>query len=108
LQTELIGANTTFSGGYPGWAPQPDADLLKHCKTIFEQSTGQSAGIKVIHAGLECGILGDKIQGLEMISFGPDIRGAHAPGERVELESVEYCWTYLKTLVAQLSNLSET
>lgn len=98
----LTGANVHFSGGYPGWAPNPQSPLLQDCLRIFEESTGQKPSTQVIHAGLECGILGKKIPGLDMVSFGPDIRGAHAPGEGVRVESVAQCWDFLRLLLGNL------
>lgn len=98
----LIGAEVVVEGRYPGWTPNPDSPLLAHCLRIYEQAFGVHAAVKVIHAGLECGILAAKFPHLDMISLGPDIRGAHAPGERVDIASVERLWQLLTALLATL------
>ena len=90
-------------GAYPGWTPNPSSDLLALCQQVYTAEFGQSAGLQVIHAGLECGLLAASHPHLEMISFGPDIRGAHAPGERVEIESVGRCWQLLKAVLQELA-----
>ena len=100
---ELIGARVRIENGYPGWTPQPDSELLARFRRVHRERLGSEAAVKVIHAGLECGILGGKYPGLQMISFGPTIRGAHSPDERVEVESVEEFWTLLRALVADLA-----
>ena len=96
----LIGANAVKSGAYPGWQPNPDSALLALCQRVYATEFGASAEVKVIHAGLECGIIGAKYPQMDMISFGPDIRGAHAPGERVNVASVGHCWQLLKAVLA--------
>ncbi len=90
-------------GAYPGWAPNPNSDLLARCQQVYTREFGQPASLQVIHAGLECGLLAASHPHLEMISFGPDIRGAHAPGERVEIASVQHCWTLLKAVLQALA-----
>ncbi|MDD4881565.1 MAG: peptidase dimerization domain-containing protein, partial [Gallionellaceae bacterium] len=90
-------------GSYPGWTPDPASGLLALCQRVFTEQFGQPAHLQVIHAGLECGLLAASHPHLEMISFGPDIRGAHAPGERVEIESVERCWVLLKAVIQALA-----
>jgi dipeptidase D len=90
-------------GAYPGWTPNPASDLLALCQRVYTEQFGQPASLQVIHAGLECGLLAASHPHLEMISFGPDIRGAHAPGESVEIESVARCWTLLKAVLKALA-----
>ena len=90
------------SGHYPGWKPDPASPLLAVCQSVYRQVFGDESVTQVIHAGLECGIIGGKHPGLDMVSFGPTIHGAHAPGETVELASVEHCWTLLKAILAAL------
>jgi len=90
-------------GSYPGWTPNPSSPLLALCQQVYTAQFGQPAGLQVIHAGLECGLLAASHPQLDMISFGPDIRGAHAPGERVEIESVGHCWTLLKAVLQALA-----
>ncbi|MGA8146145.1 MAG: aminoacyl-histidine dipeptidase [Gallionellaceae bacterium] len=93
-------------GAYPGWTPNPSSDLLALCQQAYTAQFGQPAGLQVIHAGLECGLLAASHPQLDMISFGPDIRGAHAPGERVEIESVARCWQLLKAVLQALAQHS--
>ncbi len=90
-------------GAYPGWMPNPSSSLLALCQHVYAAQFGQPASLQVIHAGLECGLLAASHPQLDMISFGPDIRGAHAPGERVEIESVARCWQLLKAVLRQLA-----
>ena len=90
-------------GAYPGWTPNPTSPMLALCQQVYSREFGQPAGLQVIHAGLECGLLAASHPHLDMISFGPDIRGAHAPGESVEIASVERCWILLKAILQQLA-----
>ncbi|MDH4215581.1 MAG: M20/M25/M40 family metallo-hydrolase, partial [Gallionella sp.] len=90
-------------GAYPGWTPNPYSGLLALCQQVYTAQFGQPAGLQVIHAGLECGLIAASHPHLDMISFGPDIRGAHAPGERVEIESVARCWQLLKAVLRALA-----
>ncbi|SEN12546.1 aminoacyl-histidine dipeptidase [Halomonas caseinilytica] len=99
---ELIGARTRVENAYPGWTPAPESPLLARFCTLHRERLGVDPAIKVIHAGLECGILGAKYPALEMISFGPLIRGAHSPDERVEIDSVAEFWDMLRALVEDL------
>lgn len=90
-------------GAYPGWTPNPASALLALCQRVYADRFGRPASLQVIHAGLECGLLAASHPHLEMISFGPDIRGAHAPGERVEIASVARCWELLKAILQALA-----
>ena len=90
-------------GMYPGWTPNPASNLLALCQKVYTAQFGQPASLQVIHAGLECGLLAASHPHLDMISFGPDIQGAHAPGERVEIESVGHCWQLLKAVLRALA-----
>lgn len=91
------------SGAYPGWTPNPASPMLALCQQVYTREFGQPASLQVIHAGLECGLLAASHPHLDMISFGPDIRGAHAPGEKVEISSVERCWQLLKAVLQTLA-----
>jgi dipeptidase D len=93
-------------GAYPGWTPNPSSSLLDLCQQVYTAQFGQPASLQVIHAGLECGLLAASHPHLDMISFGPDIRGAHAPGESVEITSVAHCWTLLKAVLEALAQRS--
>lgn len=95
----LAGAKVTFSGSYSGWTPNMSSPILNTMAEVYKKEFGQEAKIKVVHAGLECGILGPKAPGLDMISFGPTIRHPHTPNEKVNIPSVERFWNFLvKTL----------
>ena len=98
----LSGTRAGKSGGYPGWAPKPDSALLALCQSVYRRAYGSEAKVKVIHAGLECGLIGAKYPGLDIVSFGPTIRGPHAPGESVEIESVVRTWTLLTDILAAI------
>jgi len=93
----------TKRGPYPGWKPNPDSPLLALARQVHMREFGAEPGLQVIHAGLECGLLAASHPELDMLSFGPDIRGAHAPGEAVEIHSVAQCWTLLKALLRELA-----
>lgn len=100
---DLIGARVRVENAYPGWTPRPDSELLARFCRLHRERLGSEPAVKVIHAGLECGILGGKYPHLEMISFGPLIRGAHSPDERAEIASVGEFWTLLRALVEDLA-----
>jgi len=99
---QLIGADCQLTDGYSGWKPNPDSPLLTLAQQVYAAQFGGSAQVEVIHAGLECGIIGAKYPGLDMLSFGPTIHGAHAPGERVEIDTVAKSWQLLTALLAAL------
>ena len=98
----LAGCKIERTGGYPGWTPNPSSPLLALCRDVYKKKFGSESAIQIIHAGLECGIIGAKYPGMDIISFGPTIRGAHAPGEHVEIETVGHCWDLVKTILAAL------
>lgn len=98
----LSGTTASKDGYYPGWAPNPTSALLQTCQAVYKRDFGADSKVQVIHAGLECGIIGAKYPGLDIVSFGPTIRGAHAPGERVEIASVARCWQLLTAILAEL------
>jgi dipeptidase D len=91
----MAGANTSFTGSYPGWKPDMDSKIMKVMGGIYKKLYGKQPEIKAIHAGLECGIIGGKYSGLDMISFGPTIRHPHSPDEKVNIPSVGKFWKYL-------------
>lgn len=98
---DLAGADVDQKEGYPGWTPDLDSELLKTMKKIHKDVTGEEPEVLAIHAGLECGIIGEKCPGMDMISFGPDLENPHSPDERVHIKSVEGFWELLaKTLEA--------
>lgn len=93
---ELAGANYSLDGGYPGWKPNPDSEILTAMQGIYKDLYGSIPEIKAIHAGLECGLLGSVYENWDMISFGPTIRYPHSPDEKVNIETVGKFWNYLK------------
>jgi dipeptidase D len=100
---ELAGAKATTSDGYPGWQPNIDSNILKLSNRVFKRLFGREPEIKAVHAGLECGILGDKYPGLDMISFGPTIEGAHSPDEKVKIEDVDRFYRLLKAILTEIA-----
>lgn len=91
----LAGAKVSHSDGYPGWAPNPDSAVLKTTVESYEKLFGVAPLVRSIHAGLECGLFLDKYPGLDMVSFGPTIRGAHSPDERLDIETTGKFWKHL-------------
>ena len=98
----LAGLEARMSGQYPGWRPNPASPLLAVCQSTFRAVFAETSATQVIHAGLECAIIGGKYPAMDMVSFGPTIRGAHAPGECLEVASVERCWRLLTAILAEL------
>jgi dipeptidase D len=92
---ELAGAKVSHEGGYPGWKPNVNSRILSTMKKVYQDKFGKIPDVKVIHAGLECGIIGDVYKGMDMVSFGPTIRYPHSPDEKVHIPSVEKFWIYL-------------
>ena len=99
----LAGAEIEKTDGYPGWKPNMDSEILKMSRNIFEDLFKKEPEIKAIHAGLECGILDGKNPGLDMISFGPTIMGAHSPDERVNIVTVEKFYSLLKGILKEIA-----
>ena len=92
---ELVGASVSFGGSYPGWTPNPDASIVKLMSELYKERYNENAEVNACHAGLECGIIGKNYPGMEMISFGPNITGAHSPDEKVQISSVKKYWGFL-------------
>lgn len=92
---ELMGAEMTYGNSYPGWQPKPDAPIIQLMSSLYEEMFQEKAHVNAVHAGLECGILGTNYPEMQMISFGPNIYGAHSPDERVQISSVQKFWGYL-------------
>jgi dipeptidase D len=99
---EASGATIEYHHGFPGWEPKPDTELVVQAKASYRELFQREVIIEAIHAGLECGILGDRVPGLEMIAFGPDIHNAHTPDETLVIDTVEPFWRYAVRLVASL------
>ena len=92
---ELGGFSVTFSGSYPGWNPNMDSEILKIVTSVYAKLFDTKPHVVACHAGLECGILGQNYPGMDMVSFGPTIKGAHSPDERVSISSVQKFWKFL-------------
>jgi dipeptidase D len=90
------GFEVEHSGGYPGWKPEPHSQIVETLQRVHEKVFGQPAKLIAMHAGLECGVIGEKYPGMQMASFGPTIVGPHSPNERVEISTVESFWKFLK------------
>lgn len=101
---ELCGATVISGDGYPGWQPNLKSELLKISATTYQKLFDKKPKVKAIHAGLECGILGSKSEGLDMISFGPTIHGAHSPDERLNIEDVQKIYDFIKALLKDLAS----
>jgi dipeptidase D len=98
----LAGADISLEDGYPGWKPNLQSPLLQILKDVYQDQYGTEAHIAAIHAGLECGIIGEKYPGMDMISFGPTIKFPHSPSEKVNVPSVEKFWNFLTRLLTEL------
>lgn len=99
---DLAGCRVQFSGDYPGWTPNPDSAILKVVDELYQKNFGEKAEIAACHAGLECGILGSHYPNMDMVSFGPTIRGAHSPDERASISSTQKFWEFLKDILKNI------
>jgi len=99
---ESGGAAVESSESYPGWAPNPNSRILEIARSAFRSLFGGLPKVTAIHAGLECGVIGEKIPGMDMISFGPTIMGVHSPDERLYIEPVERFWNFLLEILKRI------
>ena len=99
---ELANADVSVNGSYPGWQPAPSSDIVKLMSDVYGELFGESPHVAACHAGLECGIIGRNYPDMDMISFGPTIRGAHSPDERVKVSSVQKYWRFLIETLRQI------
>ncbi len=97
----LMGASVKHSDGYPGWKPDISSEVLKISERVYQELFLKEPDVKAIHAGLECGLFLQKYPDLDMISFGPTIKGAHTPEERIRIDTVEKFWVFLVELLKQ-------
>lgn len=98
----LAGAEVTHSDGYPGWAPNPDSSIKKVCEESYKRLFDKELVVRSIHAGLECGLFLEKYPHWDMISIGPDIKGAHSPDERLHIESTQKFWKHLLDILINI------
>ena len=96
---ESMGCEVIQSGDYPGWQPNPNSAILKLMTELYREMYKEEPKVKACHAGLECGILGKHLPGVDMISFGPNIRAAHSPDEKVQISSVQKYWPFLLEVI---------
>lgn len=99
---KLAGCTVEQGGSYPGWTPNPNSEILDLMVAKYKEMFGQAPKVNAIHAGLECGLLGERYPGLDMISFGPTIKGPHSPDERVEIKSVQKFWNFLVEIIQNI------
>lgn len=99
---ELMGCEVAFSGAYPGWTPNPDSEILDLLVDLYAKQNGSKPNVVACHAGLECGILGTHYPNMDMISFGPTIKGAHSPEERVNVDSVQKYWKFVLEILKNI------
>ena len=99
---DLAGMNTDFSGSYPGWKPKPGSEIVQLMEKIYTEKFGEKPHVVACHAGLECGIIGANYPEMEMVSFGPTIRGAHSPDEKANIASAQKFWAFTKDILANI------
>ena len=100
---ELAGGTADLVNGYPGWRPNIDSPVLKVCRTVWQEVSGREAIVTAIHAGLECGVIGENVPGLDTISLGPDMRNVHSPDEYLSVPSTARFYAYLKAILTRLA-----
>ena len=99
----LAGAQVEHGEGYPGWAPNPESAILKVAVESYRRLFGKAPVVRSIHAGLECGLFLEKYPGMDMISFGPTLRGVHSPDEKININTVKMWWRHLVDILEQLA-----
>jgi dipeptidase D len=98
----MAGFDPAPVGGYPGWKPEPGSDIVRAAKAAHLEILGKTPELVAMHAGLECGVIGEKHPGMQMISFGPQIENPHSPSERLKISSVEPFWRFLTGLLERI------
>ncbi|MDR0661031.1 MAG: aminoacyl-histidine dipeptidase [Prevotellaceae bacterium] len=98
----LANANVKSGDGYPGWTPNKNSEILKIAEKVYTSTFNTAPAVKAIHAGLECGLFLEKYSDLDMISFGPTLRGVHSPDERLNIESTQKFWLFLCNLLEEI------
>lgn len=99
---ELTGCEVELSGDYPGWTPNMESPILKIMTQLYEDLNGEKPHVAACHAGLECGILGTNYPDMDMISFGPNIKGAHSPDERAQISSAQKYWKFVLEILKNI------
>jgi len=103
IMSKAYGASINQDEAYPGWAPNINSSILETTTKVYSELLGKKPHICAIHAGLECGVIGEKVKDMDMVSFGPTIKGPHSPDERVEISSVVKFWELLLIILQNLS-----
>ena len=98
----MAGMKVEMTGGYSGWQPNVESPILHAMKESYKQQFGVEPAVKVIHAGLECGLFLDKYPALDMISFGPTLQGVHSPDERMLIPTVQKFWDHLLDILKHI------
>jgi dipeptidase D len=99
---ELGGASVNCGNGYPGWKPNMDSPILKIAKSSYLSLYGKDPEVKAVHAGLECGIIGERYPGMDMVSFGPTLKDVHSPDEKIYIDTVERFWNFLLEILKNI------
>jgi dipeptidase D len=99
---ELGGARIDHTDAYPGWKPNLDSPILAVAKSAFQALYGKEPEVKAIHAGLECGIIGERIPGMDMVSLGPTLEAVHSPDEKIFIDTVERFWYFLLEILKRV------
>src|SRR5690606_9079577 len=99
---EHAGTEDKLAGDYPGWALNMDSAILKVLDNLYQKMNGEKANVAACHAGLECGILGQNYPEMDMISFGPTIKGAHSPDERASISSAQKYWDFVMEILKNI------
>ncbi len=102
---QLAGAEVTHGDGYPGWQPNLNSPIMKIASDAYEELYGVKPAIKAIHAGLECGLFKSVYPELDMVSFGPTLRGVHSPSEKMHIPAVERFWQQLRRILEKVADL---
>ena len=100
--SELAGMKVEFSGSYPGWKPKPGSEIVQVLEKIYTEKFAEKPHVVACHAGLECGIIGANYPEMEMVSYGPTIRGAHSPDEKANITSTQKFWSFTKDILANI------
>ena len=99
---ELAGASVQHTDAYPGWKPNMGSSILSVAKSAYRALFGKDPEVKAIHAGLECGIIGERVPGMDMVSFGPTLEGAHSPEEKIYIDTVQKFWIFLLEILKRV------
>ena len=98
----MAGFEPEHLGNYPGWKPEPTSEIVQKLQNVHEQLFGKPAKLIAMHAGLECGVIGEKYPGMQMVSFGPTIVDPHSPNERVQISTVQSFWKFLRAVLEKI------